>query len=547
MEVFIKCLLTTLGLSFQHQAPPHREEMEKLIRQLGDEQYEVRKEASRRLIAAGEDAAPLVERALQSEEAEVAARAREILESIYRPLNDLPEKARGKLREVEERIASLRSAGRGKDAEMLEKSFRNTRRQILSGKPPALEPPEVTVVGVYGAGKSGGIARVRVTSTDAPMILVLCAYDRTSWEVETGAGVRLERVIVGGYHAQETKGIPKEVPVIKRVHDEGGGKEFFYAYRPEDESFSTMARTVRALTGRPVSAFLGSYHAPVAPFRVGVENADWRNQRLVPLVDRLHEEATKDARDALSVEMRKFRFTAVHLTMNHIRMPTGSFGEFTPLGPIGRTLKPLKAAGPYGLMAVATDPKAGKTYGLTLHDVLEIDVAAGASGIISPKPNGEDSKMSWPQAATFDAKRRRLLVTNAAGATGHLWAYDPGTGVWLVLADMDRPHVTGLAYDAAEDVLYGVGSDRRRPGFFSDLYRFNPNGALLATTRLAEPVRAGSEGRERAQLVSLSKERLVLIVGPLKNPDEGPEHINRAYVVNPRTGDLIFSCTMRIE
>jgi len=523
-----------------------QDEIRKLIRQLGDDDQQVRQEASRKLTGLGEDAVPLVEKAREDKDAEVASRARQILDSIYRPLLELPEKSRAKLKEVEARIASLRNAGSLKDAEALEAAFRHTRRQILSNKPALADGPEVHVVGLYGARKGGGLVRVRVTSKDRPVILVVCSYDRTAWGVEAETGVELQKVIVGGYHVQEVKDLPKDVPLLKKVYEEGATQDYFFAYKREDETFAEMARKVRKLTGKSVATFQGSYYPPSDAFLVGPENSSWRNERLAPLVNRLHEEATREAREALAAEMRKLRFTAVHLSVDRFELRSGPFGEFTPFGPIAKTLQPVKGEGARGLMAVAIDPS-GKTYGLTMHKVVEIDAVSADLKVISPKAERGDKGISWPQAATFDTKRRRLLVTDAAGADGHLWAYDPAKGTWSVLAKMSRPHITGLAYGAGEDVLYGLGQDRRTPGFFSELYRFNADGALLDTVRLREPIRAGKEGRESAQVISLDKDRLVVLVGPLLNPEEGPEYVNQTTVINPKTGEPIFSCVQKVE
>ena len=56
--------------------------MEKLIRDLGDDDFEVRESASNRLRLIGEPALPLIEKALQSKDAEVLRRAEELKPAI---------------------------------------------------------------------------------------------------------------------------------------------------------------------------------------------------------------------------------------------------------------------------------------------------------------------------------------------------------------------------------------------------------------------------------------------------------------------------------
>jgi hypothetical protein len=91
---------------------------------------------------------------------------------------------------------------------------------------------------VAGAASDTGLSRpreeakevtVNVTETGRPMVLALMAYNRTLWKVALKPGVRLNKVILGGYHRQQVTGIPAGMPggrgmEAREPHPGGSGK-----------------------------------------------------------------------------------------------------------------------------------------------------------------------------------------------------------------------------------------------------------------------------------------------------------------------------------
>lgn len=83
----------------------------------------------------------------------------------------------------------------------------------------------------------GGRVIVNVSIIDRPLILAFCAYDKTKWIVKLENGVSIEKVILGGYHAQSVEGIPENTPIEVYTHDSSPcarcyqGNTSFYSYK----------------------------------------------------------------------------------------------------------------------------------------------------------------------------------------------------------------------------------------------------------------------------------------------------------------------------
>jgi hypothetical protein len=151
-------------------------------------------------------------------------------------------------------------------------------------------PAEVHAVGLYEAkvGRDRGRGR-RITNTvtvqvqataKRPVILVLSAYEPVRWEIEAPPGA-VAQVILGGYHKQTVAGLPAKVAVRSFVYEDKS-EEFFTAFRdpkaddltPEDraeaqQSYDTMTKKVKELTGRDLRFFQGQYSGKTITIRPG--------------------------------------------------------------------------------------------------------------------------------------------------------------------------------------------------------------------------------------------------------------------------------------
>ena len=131
----------------------------------------------------------------------------------------------------------------------------------------------------------------------------------------------------------------------------------------------------------------------------------------------------------------------------------------------------------------------------------------------------------------------------------YLYGYDLTTEEWTNLAEMGtHPKLAGLAYSPYEDVLYGVygGLGGRAPLRF--IQKFTPDGKKAGTVVLSDPIRMPSGDHEAVvQVVPASEDRLVLIVGPMRNLDLEPQYVQTAFVVDVKTGNLLFRCHQKSQ
>lgn len=140
------------------------------------------------------------------------------------------------------------------------------------GKPGVVTPPacgdELHLIGVYESHSGHsydnhppGAASVHVERKGSS-ILALSSYEPVHWTVTVADGVKLEKVILNGYHDQ-TADVPAGVTV--EVHDGPDTSLGAYAYAwPSAEGGSDTQALVTALenlTGRALGSFNGCYHA----------------------------------------------------------------------------------------------------------------------------------------------------------------------------------------------------------------------------------------------------------------------------------------------
>lgn len=137
-----------------------------------------------------------------------------------------------------------------------------------------ISTPELHVIGVYEgydnnkkaknnsrlSPASFGEVIVNISKTDSPLVLAFSAYDRTKWIVNTKKDVKIEKVILSGYHQQKIEGISEGTLVEVYTHDSSPceycyqGKGYFYSYKSPPES------KLKELTGLDISSWQGKYN-----------------------------------------------------------------------------------------------------------------------------------------------------------------------------------------------------------------------------------------------------------------------------------------------
>ena len=130
--VFVILLGTVVLVSHNLDgAPPDKEQIAKLVKQLGDNDFDVREAASRKLLEVGEPAEDALATAAKSDDAEVSRRATEILERFKWGLYpDTPKN----VAELIEAYKAAEAGARGKS------SATSSRRACRAARPSSRSP-----------------------------------------------------------------------------------------------------------------------------------------------------------------------------------------------------------------------------------------------------------------------------------------------------------------------------------------------------------------------------------------------------------------------
>jgi len=404
-------------------------------------------------------------------------------------------------------------------------------RIALSGDdPPPKDDRELHVVGLYeGATRTGGeIHGPRATVTvDRPgrrVTLVLAAYHTVNWEVKLSPRTNLEQVILGGYEAQVTTGLPASTKVVK-AHYQGGSNSLRYCYQLNSPEFRSFLYHLGKLTDQEVASFHGAYaYKSESPFVIDAVQDDPKLLRSYPKPTPLK-------------ELPDLKFAGVYIAAAAGRGGFGdwkaSYGDFTLGGPNVETLRPL----PKEVKRVAYDPANRKLYGVTRGDPVEIDL----EGLKAVKM---DEGLDVPQIGniqdvTFDTKRGRLLVATGGG-DAYLYAYDVATKTWKVIAE--KLGVSSLAYYPKFDCLYGVGASLV-PNAPPTLRQFEADGSLIRDHALGDAIVQGSLGRgpvgigSSTQVVPVNEHVVILTMpdGIRSSEDDAPPK-SYMYLFHPKTG-----------
>jgi len=99
------------------------------------------------------------------------------------------------------------------------------------------------------SGHEATLMEVAVNRPQAPVILMLGAYEPTVWSIGWSQGTTLVAVFVSGYHKQVVTGLPATVPVLVSTYDNRGSCGSIYVSPERAERLNPMARR---LFGQPV-------------------------------------------------------------------------------------------------------------------------------------------------------------------------------------------------------------------------------------------------------------------------------------------------------
>jgi hypothetical protein len=172
-------------------------------------------------------------------------------------------------------------------------------KQPVAGSAPIVAPPSAGCHQKYAGVQTEKEVVVNVSDDSGPIVLALTAYNRTLWKVSLASGVKLTKVVLGGYHTQRVSGIPAETPIETYTHDPSPcercwqGSEHFYSYQKPPEKLMEV-------TGLDVTSFQGRDKG--TEFFIFSADESLKRDKDVALVD---VEALKRDKDAALAAVRK--------------------------------------------------------------------------------------------------------------------------------------------------------------------------------------------------------------------------------------------------
>ncbi len=134
----------------------------------------------------------------------------------------------------------------------------------LTRPPGACGNTETHVIGQWdgnadpGGGGGGGDTTV-ILARPGNHVLVMSAYEATTWHVQLMPGAVLEHVYVTGYHAQKVEGVPAGVDVLIQTHDSGDPYAVGYQYPNHDTQ--SLLTLVSKVTHHTPTSFHGCHSA----------------------------------------------------------------------------------------------------------------------------------------------------------------------------------------------------------------------------------------------------------------------------------------------
>ncbi|NZA24933.1 hypothetical protein H0E84_00900 [Luteimonas sp. SJ-92] len=143
------------------------------------------------------------------------------------------------------------------------------------------------------SGHQATTMQVAVNQPDAPVVLLLGAYEPAVWSVGWTSGTRIAAVVVTGYHRQRVTGLPASIPTLVSTYQDRGPCGYAYVGgegmrqlnplarqvfgRPVDMAFT--ARDGQVLVGEPLAgASLQTDAAAVAPAEFRLKDAPLAGQ-----------------------------------------------------------------------------------------------------------------------------------------------------------------------------------------------------------------------------------------------------------------------------
>ncbi len=375
-------------------------------------------------------------------------------------------------------------------------------------------PPPVRELHVVGVHEAATVSVV-VDRPGKAVTLFLSAYNPVTWQVSVMAGSQIEKVILGGYHAQTAVGLPPETLVIPAFYEGGGSGYLWIGYQIDAAQFQRTVPKLHQFTGLEIASFQGQCGNPYPAYLINGVMNDARLRSDYP-------QPMQPSEWPVNPTFQLSFFSGSGAENGNVFHRT-----YTLAGPPGgSTLLP-------GMRVVADAGRRFYYAASSSQGPLKVDSHTGAATQMQLGANVPE--LSWPMCMAFDSQRARVLLASLGGE-GFLYAYAPQQSQWSLVASMDNRDVDSLVYHPSEDRLYAFDvyrGDYNRPTIF----RYNAAGTYQSEIQLPFlPYDIGVAGYQ-SELVSVG-DYLVLLIAPEPNfPPADQAEDARMYLIDPRSGE----------
>jgi hypothetical protein len=451
---------------------------------------------------------------------------------------------------VERQVKTLRDANRPTEADQLQARLEATKKIAETGQLPASDELELHAVGLY-QGEPYDLkrfqAKVRITHTGSPMILLLTSVESIHWILDIAEGVQLKQVILGGgaRRGNTVEGVPKGVSIAD--YSGPGAPGIGYA-RSRDvvdsggDQFSPLDARMFELTGLHIQTFHGD-HDSREPIVIGPQSKSWCQQRATAAAEQLVDLATRESRAALWREIKDMRFPAIYLAGGIARQRNNPFdnpkvpfyGTHSVLGPLDGQINLV----PELQRGTKVDPRGPIEFPFRV-----FNPESGEWTMVIVPDGDRMPRFSHVCAQTFDSKRRQWIIIGAGQNDHFMGSYDPeAEKPWELIRPMRRLDCHALCYSPEDDVYYGlIYSHDFQDGLA--IYGFETDGAVRFR-KYIDGLK-GRRGPDHRDWVNIYPVGRFLVVFVQRHADGGGPDMNDgpiySSVIDRKSGALL--CTL---
>lgn len=389
-------------------------------------------------------------------------------------------------------------------------------RDFMYGKFSKRSAPRLYVISSYRSVGPG--IDIEVTDQSAPVVLVLCSQQASTWNVTKRKGVNLQRIILVGRVPQKLVSSPPGVEVTSHGTEAG-----FTILDPRNKaSFETAANRLRELTGGlEIAASKLLYQQPDKPQQVGPEDGVLRLQLAQQSVQRILAEATSDRTSAVQQALEKKRFFGIHRGNLPRQKPNPNhdnryLSEFTIHGPVIGTGQAITQR----FQHTSFDNVNQRLFGVMHNQLWIVNATTGAQQQINLME--KNRRLGQVMGIAYDSKRDRLILTSH----NRVFAFNPDTKEVTSLRLRNWLQEMGMVFSPSQDVFYAALPDRSGRGEIRHLNRYNRNGAMLETIEFSKAVARGQHFSSSRLIQLVDLDRYVAILDHPSN--------HRFTVVNGR-------------